>query len=115
MTTAPSPTGFEDGGALSVATVVHEDGATVWVAGELDVNTAGPFREVLAATQAQHVATLVIDLSRLRFIDSNGLHLLVEALKRQRETGGEVLLRSPRPQTRRVLKIVGLTQVFTIV
>lgn len=55
------------------------------------------------------------DLSAPEFIDSTGLNTLVVAVKRQRETGGDIVLRAPRAETLKVLEIVGLTQVFAII
>ena len=91
------------------------DLATLVVVGELDMDTAPSLRDALALVQDKGPATLVIDVSGLEFIDSCGLHQLVLALKRQREVGGDVVLRSPRPNVLRVLEMVGLTQVFRIV
>ncbi len=53
-------------------------------------------------------------MSDLEFIDSTGLHQLVIALERQREAGGDVVLRSPRPHVMRVLAIAGLSGVFDV-
>jgi len=86
----------------------------VHLVGELDCDSAPRLRQALDDLRGQATCTLVFDLSGLEFIDSSGLHELVVALKRQREAGGELLLRSPRPQTLRVLEIVGLTTVFAV-
>lgn len=82
--------------------------------GDLDCATAPRLREAVDALRDRAVRTLVLDLSRLTFIDSSGLHEIVVALKRQREAGGELVLRDPNASTRRVLKIVGLSQVLAI-
>ena len=80
------------------------------------MDTAPTFSDALALVQNRDSpGTLVIDVSGLEFIDSCGLHQLVLALKRQGEVGGEVVLRSPRPNTLRVLEMVGLTQAFRVV
>jgi anti-sigma B factor antagonist len=50
----------------------------------------------------------------LDFIDSTGLTVLIAAVKRLRELGGDITLRSPSPRTLRVFEITGLTQVFAI-
>lgn len=92
-----------------------DDHATLVVTGELDMDTAPSLEKAVARAQAQGPTTLVIDLSGVEFIDSCGLHQLVVALRRQREVGGEVVLRSPRPNTLRLLEMVGLTEVFKIV
>lgn len=86
----------------------------VAVRGEIDVVTAPllweTFAEVLPDTKR-----LVVDLQETAFIDSTGLGVLVRALKRLRHHGGELVLRSPRPNARKVLGITGLDRVFTIV
>lgn len=81
--------------------------------GELDIGTADRLRGALAEVTGRG-STIVLDLSGLDFIDSSGLHELVVALKRERAAGGDIVLRKPSPQTRRVLEIVGLTQLFVV-
>ena len=81
--------------------------------GELDIGTADRLRSALAEVTGRG-STIVLDLSGLDFIDSSGLHELVVALKRERAAGGDIVLREPSPQTRRVLEIVGLTQLFVV-
>jgi anti-anti-sigma factor len=99
---------------FDVETVASDGVAELRLAGELDIGTAGRFRQVLRQVYEAGVATVVVDLSALTFIDSTGLHELVVAQKRQRASGGEIVLQAPTAQTRRVLEIVGLNQLFTI-
>ena len=87
----------------------------VRLAGELDSATAARFRDALDGLRAQGACEVVVEMAQLEFIDSSGLHELVAGLTRQREMGGEVVLQGPSRQTRRVLDMVGLSQVFTIV
>lgn len=58
---------------------------------------------------------MTVDLSDVGFIDSTGMGALVDGLKRMREAGGGMVLRSPGPSTRKVLEITGLDQVFRII
>ncbi len=46
-------------------------------------------------------------------IDSSGLREFAVALKRQREIGGDLVLRAPTMQVRRVLDTVGLSEMLT--
>ena len=55
-----------------------------------------------------------MDLGELVFIDSSGLSVLVTGLKRLREAGGDLALRSPNPAAMKVFEITGLTSVFAI-
>lgn len=82
--------------------------------GELDMSTAPQLREELLRVVADGAKMVTVDLSELAFIDSTGLSVLITGLKRLRQQGGEMALRSPTPGTRRVLEITGLTEVFSI-
>lgn len=78
------------------------------------MDTAPLLGAALEPVYEHGVATLVLDLSELQFIDSSGLHHLVKALEHQRARDGEVVLRAPTDRTLRVLELVGLTTLFTI-
>ncbi|MGH9224377.1 MAG: STAS domain-containing protein [Acidimicrobiales bacterium] len=92
----------------------REGEAVLRLQGELDIATVGALDEAVESLAALGLPTVVVDVSALTFIDSSGLHRLVVLLKRQREHGGEVVLRAPPPQVVRVLEIVGLTRVMKI-
>ena len=100
--------------------LVTVSGATpsyeVRLLGELDMSTAPQLREELLrlASGAGGPAQVTVDLSELAFVDSTGLSELITGLKRLRQGGGDMALRSPTPATRRVLEITGLTEVFSI-
>ncbi len=83
--------------------------------GELDMATAGDLREELVRLASGGATQVTVDMADLSFIDSTGLSVLVSALKRLRQQGGQMTLRSPGPGTRKVLEITGLTEIFSIV
>ncbi|MCA1842697.1 MAG: STAS domain-containing protein [Actinobacteria bacterium] len=85
----------------------------VAVRGEIDLVTAPVLWESLVDLLLD-ADRLVIDLAGTTFIDSTGLGVLVRALKRLRHRGGELVLRSPRPNARKVLSITCLDRVMTI-
>ena len=87
---------------------------TVRVAGELDIYTAPKLLDHLRSMMEESGRTVAVDLGAVRFIDSSGLGALVNALKQFRQTGGDLLLRSPTPSTYKLFEITGLTRVFTI-
>jgi anti-sigma B factor antagonist len=81
---------------LDVRRVDHPLGVVLTLAGELDLATAPVLQERLDAA-LRRGAVVVIDLSRLRFVDSSGLGMLVQAERQLRESGGQlVLVRGPR-------------------
>jgi anti-sigma B factor antagonist len=86
----------------------------VAVSGEIDVATAPQLRECLHNVIAQGEATIVLDLLGVTFLDSTALGVLVGALKRCRELGGELHVVVADPRIVKIFEITGLTSVFTI-
>lgn len=107
-----TPEGFL--GTLEVESLTVGSQVTLRLRGELDPSSVEIFAAAARRVEAEGTPTIVLDLSALEFIDSSGLRQLVVTLKRQREIGGDVVLRSPTDRTRRLLEIVGLDKVFTI-
>ena len=101
-------------GELQVLVAGADTDYEIQLLGELDMSTAPQLREELLRLASGGAKMVTVDLSELAFIDSTGLSILITGLKRLREQGGEMALRSPTPGTRRVLEITGLTEVFGI-
>jgi anti-sigma B factor antagonist len=87
---------------------------TVTVEGEVDVATAPALRDELYRLIDRGTKRIVVDLGGMEFIDSTGLGVFVGALKRSREGGGELELRSLRPPARKIFDITGLSTAFNI-
>ena len=51
-----------------------------------------------------------LDLRELEFIDSTGLHMLIQADKRARASGGRVMIVQGTPQVRRVLELTRIAE-----
>lgn len=93
----------------------EENGVPVVAAsGEIDVATAPPLRDRLQAMTTSGKSTVVVDLLGVTFLDSTALGVLVGALKRCREAGGELPLVITEPRILKVFEITGLTGVFPI-
>lgn len=101
-------------GNLEIESLLIEGEAVLRLSGELDMDSADLFAEATRLVHAHTIPTLVLDLTELSFIDSSGLREIVVALTRQREIGGALVLRSPTAQVRRVLDIVGMSEILTI-
>ena len=87
----------------------------VTIRGELDTYTAPKLqRHLKDLIEDQGNLTMALDLSEMTFIDSSGLSVLVDALKRMRERGGSLRLSSPTRATSKVLEISGLDKILTI-
>lgn len=77
--------------------------------GELDLQVADLFRQQLerhlAITRAKN---LVLDLSRVSFIDSSGLGVILGRYRRVKAQGGEVAIVNVQPPVDRLLELAGL-------
>lgn len=85
----------------------------VAVRGEIDIASAPGLWDQLVEV-IPDTERLVLDLGETEFIDSTALNVIVRALKRLRHGGGDLIIRSPRANARKVLKITGLDRVLTI-
>lgn len=107
-TSIPGYFGFH----VSVTTV--DGAAIVRVVGDLDCYTAPQLRSALVALVSGGARQVVLDVGGTQFIDSTGLSVLVGGLKRLREHGGTMIVKSPTDSTRRLFEITGLTSVFDL-
>lgn len=82
--------------------------------GELDPHTAPGVQRQMDEAIDGGCQILVLDLARLRFIDSAGLRVVIGAHRRLAATGGELIIESPSDTARRLFEITGLNDHFTI-
>ena len=78
--------------------------------GDLDLASAPTLGAVLDQMTAQP-DHLILDVSRLSFIDSTGLGLLMAA---SRLVGGRIWLKECSPQLRRLLALTSVTDLFCL-
>ena len=84
---------------------------------EIDITNAEGLRAALLRAALLQAAahgrgTFVVDLTRTRFCDSAGIHALVDAYKRARDGGGQVLLATAGAAVPRIFEITGLDRVI---
>ena len=96
---------------------IEERGATVHVTliGELDISTATRLEEDVRRVEAGNPAVLILDLSRLAFMDSTGLRLLIAADIRARQAGRRLVLIRGNEMIQRVLRVTRLDERLEIV
>jgi anti-sigma B factor antagonist len=83
--------------------------------GEIDVATSPLLRSEFAAALAQGPKEVTLDLHDVSFIDSSGLGVLVGALKRLREAGGErFVIVGAQDAVRKIFTITGLNTLFEL-
>jgi anti-sigma B factor antagonist len=74
---------------------------------ELDITNAPQLEPALAEAIAKGYGSFVVDMSRTRFCDSAGLHVLLAAHKRARGAGGGLVLAIAGQAVRRLFEITG--------
>ena len=95
---------------LEVRTEDRDGFVHVALMGELDLSTVAKVQEELRKIEAGSPRTLVVDLSKLTFLDSTGLRCIVTADERAREAGRRVVIvRGPDP-VQRVFAITRLEE-----
>ena len=91
-------------GDVSVATVPVDD---------LDASNATDFKRDMA-TVVDGGKKLVLDLSRLRFVDSSGLGAFISLLRKLNAKGGDLKLCGMSKPVRAVFELVRMHRVFEI-
>ena len=95
---------------LEVKTVEKNGLVHVALLGELDLSTVAKVQEELRKVEAESPPTVVVDLSKLTFLDSTGLRCIVTADERARDQGRRVVIvRGPDP-VQRVFAITRLEE-----
>jgi anti-anti-sigma factor len=97
-----------EGTALRVS--LDADGARTVLAfaGELDMSSLAVAEDALSAAEAPAPAVLVVDLSRLDFVDSSGVRLVLRAAARADEAGRRCALVLGHGRARRLFEVLGL-------
>ena len=91
------------------------DGLVLRVAGELDVITARQLAARLAELAKQPLESLVIDLNDATFIDSSGLHLLLNARRRMARRGSPFAVICGEGPVRRAIELARLGETLGLV
>lgn len=87
--------------------------ATVYLTGEIDLDSSPTARRVLLESVDRHPAVHV-DMSAVDYIDSSGVASLVEALQRARKKSVDFHLVQVSDATLKVLALARLDKVFSI-
>src|SRR5436309_9516936 len=91
------------------------DGQTVLtVRGEIDVYTAPRLRQAIVDLVDSGSVDLVVDMERVDFLDSTGLGVLVEGLKRVRTRGGDLSIVVNQDKILKIFEITGLNKAFSL-
>jgi len=100
---------------MSIQLEARDDARYVFtLGGEIDVATAPTLRAALLDAAESKCHHIIVDLSRVEFLDSTGLGVLIGASKRAKENGGDCRLVARDGQILRLLRITGLLGVLAV-
>lgn len=97
------------GTSFEIEAVEGEPAPCLRLRGELDIDVVERFDAAVRSVTEQEPAALVLDLTELRFLSSNGLSSFLHA----RSLVGEVVLRGCRSSVRQTFEMTGLDTFFT--
>lgn len=98
-------------GQLSVVSNTTDGIRVLTLAGEIDHDTGQTLRQAFDASGTP-LPRIVVDLSRVTFMDSTGINILIAAHHTLTEAGGWLRLAAPGEAVMRTLQIVGVDAVI---
>jgi anti-sigma B factor antagonist len=100
---------------LSACPMPREDLPNVLpLEGEIDLHVSPNITASLNMMIEKKPSRLIVDLSRVSYIDSSGLAVLIEGMQRVQQYGGKFALAGLQESVRIVFEIARLDQVFQI-
>ncbi|MFA6610373.1 MAG: STAS domain-containing protein [Candidatus Omnitrophota bacterium] len=82
--------------------------------GEIDINTAPDLKRAFDKLLSKKELKIVINLTKVTYVDSSGLATLVEILKNMRAYGGKMRLTNLSPKIKSLFEITKLEKLFDI-
>jgi anti-anti-sigma factor len=79
--------------------------ARIVLSGELDVESTQILQQHLARSEEDDITATMLDLRDLSFLDSTGLHALVEAKERAEASGRRLILIGASASSRRMIEL----------
>jgi anti-anti-sigma factor len=96
-------------------TTLNRDNATVLsVDGRIDTATAPALEQAINAQIGQQHRKILLDFSRVTYISSGGLRVLLATAKKLKNPGDRFALCSLSPEVMKILRLAGFTSIFSI-
>ena len=92
-----------------VKTYFENNTLTVFLSGEIDHNCAGPIRnQIDGQAQSLYPKTMLLDFSKVSFMDSSGIGLVMGRYKLMKSLGGKIKVLNLSPGAYKVMCLAGL-------
>jgi anti-sigma B factor antagonist len=89
-----------------------EDKFLVTLEGELDTAAAAEVEQTLQPLYTTNGKEVIIDCTKLEYIASSGLRILLSILKGAKATGSNVVMRGVNDDIKNVFKLTGFINIF---
>jgi anti-sigma B factor antagonist len=100
--------------AIRMATAPQPQTGIVALEGEIDLHRSPEVKETLEPLIAKRVPRILLDFSKVTYIDSSGLAAMIETLQRIQSYGGKFAMFGLRDSVRSVFHIARLDQIFSL-
>lgn len=87
----------------------------LYIGGELDHHEAGKIIVSIGELIDEYIPReCVLDLSGLSFMDSSGIAVIINALRKMKTLGGELSIENPPEQPKKVLSAAGIDRLVAV-
>ena len=95
---------------------VREDGeiTIIELSGEVDAQRSPEIKSKIRSLIGEGKAKLVVDLAKVKYMDSSGLGVLVSGLKAARKESGDLKLSTLQSEVQNIFELTQLNKVFEI-
>ncbi len=99
---------------MDISTEDNTQAAIIAVGGRVDSSTAPELENALKKLVEDNKIRIVLDLQGVEYMSSAGLRAMVSTLKVVKRVNGDLRLACPSPRVEEVLRLAGLTSIFSI-
>ncbi|HKJ98552.1 MAG TPA: STAS domain-containing protein [Desulfotignum sp.] len=99
---------------FDIKTTEKKNTALVQVQGDVDMYTSPSLRDILTRLFKKNVNAVVVDMTKVSFMDSSGIATLVEGLQWSRKQNRQFILAGLGDTVYNALSLTKLDNVFTI-
>jgi anti-sigma B factor antagonist len=99
---------------LELETSTRGDASVLTLRGEIDVYTAPRLRQAIVDLVDGGASRIVVDMEKVDFLDSTGLGVLVDGMKRVKSRDGSLAIVATQDKILKIFDITGLNRAFSL-
>lgn len=102
------------GHSMEITTTIRENATILSVDGRVDTATAPLLEQAINHEIGQQRRKILLDFSKVTYISSGGLRVLLATAKKLKNPGDRFALCSLSPEVMKILRLAGFTSIFSI-